>query len=192
MSNAKLNTKKLTGISILTAIVVVLQALCTGFKIGPVSITLTLVPIVVGAAIFGKSAGAFLGGVFGFMVLATDGTAAFLMTQNFIATVALCMVKGIAAGFFAGLVYQLISKKNSLAGVITAAIVAPTVNTGLFVTGMLIFFNGTFNSWASAEGLSLTNYILVGIVGINYVVELLTNVLLGSAITRIISVAKKM
>ncbi len=191
MSDTRNNLKKLTVISILTAVVVVLQALCTGFKLGPVSITLTLVPIVVGASLYGKGAGAFLGTVFGFMVLVTDSTAAYLMTQNFGATAIICIGKGAAAGFAAGFAYNTFSKKNSLKGVIMSAIISPTVNTGLFIAGMLLFFNSTFNAWAQGEGQTLINYIIVGIVGVNYLVELVTNIILSSAITRIVSLGKK-
>ena len=40
-------------------------------------------------------------------------------------TVIVCLLKGTAAGYVAGLVYRAISKKNSLAGVIVAAAAAP-------------------------------------------------------------------
>ena len=60
---------RLTSLALLAALVVVLQTIATGIKIGPVPISLTLVPIVVGAILFGPSAGAFLGGVFGVVCL---------------------------------------------------------------------------------------------------------------------------
>ena len=52
---------RLTSLALLAALVVVLQTVATGIKIGPVPISLTLVPIVVGAILFGQGAGAFLG-----------------------------------------------------------------------------------------------------------------------------------
>ena len=51
---------RLTSLALLAALVVVLQTVATGIKIGPVPISLTLVPIVVGAILFGQGAGAFL------------------------------------------------------------------------------------------------------------------------------------
>ena len=60
---------RLTSLALLAALVVVLQTVATGIKIGPVPISLTLVPIVVGAILFGPGAGAFLGGVFGVVCL---------------------------------------------------------------------------------------------------------------------------
>ena len=69
--NSKKHTSvvRLTSLALLAALVVVLQTVATGIKIGPVPISLTLVPIVVGAILFGPGAGAFLGGVFGVVCL---------------------------------------------------------------------------------------------------------------------------
>ena len=60
---------RLTSLAILAALVVVLQTVASGIRIGPVPISLTLVPIVVGAILFGPGAGAGLGFVFGLVCL---------------------------------------------------------------------------------------------------------------------------
>ena len=70
MSNTnKSNVYRLTGLGILTAIIIVLQVLTTFVRFGPFSITLALIPIVVGAAMYGKGAGAYLGAVFSVVVV---------------------------------------------------------------------------------------------------------------------------
>ena len=62
----KSNTKTIVGVGLLTAIVVVLQALAVFIRpTGLFNISLVLVPIVVGAALYGYKAGAWLGLVFG-------------------------------------------------------------------------------------------------------------------------------
>ena len=73
MNNGKQkgNTRRMTGLAIFTAIIVVLQVLCTFVRFGPFSITLALAPIIIATAIYGKGAGAYLGGVFGLVVLIT-------------------------------------------------------------------------------------------------------------------------
>ena len=119
MSNEK--TKRIVGLGILTAVVVVLQLLGSFIKIGPVSITLVLVPIIVGAAVYGPSAGAYLGGVFAVVVLFQPDTAAFHQVSVF-GTVATVMLKGILCGWAGGLVYRAVSKKNVWLGIILAAI----------------------------------------------------------------------
>ena len=66
----------MVGIAVLAALVVVLQLLSSVIKIGTVSITLTLIPIVVGAAFYGPGAGAILGTVFGLVVYINSATGA--------------------------------------------------------------------------------------------------------------------
>lgn len=188
--------QRMTGIAILTAIIVVVQIICTFIKFGPFSITLALAPIIIGAAVYGVGMGALLGGVFGLVVLITGilgwdgGTVMLLMGINPVATVLICFVKGAAAGLAAGAVYAAIAKKNQLAGVITAGVVCPVVNTGLFVAGMLTFFFSTISGWAAGND-SMIQYIIFGLCGGNFLVELATNLLLATAITRIIRVVRK-
>ena len=67
---------RLTSLAILAALVVVLQTVASGIRIGPVPISLTLVPIVVGAILFGPGAGAGLGFVFGLVCLIAGVTGA--------------------------------------------------------------------------------------------------------------------
>ena len=45
---------RLTSLALLAALVVVLQTVASGIRIGPVPISLTLVPIVVGAILFSR------------------------------------------------------------------------------------------------------------------------------------------
>ena len=198
MNNGKQNggTRKMTGLAIFTAIIVVLQVLCTFVRFGPFSITLALAPIIIGTAMYGKGAGAYLGGVFGAVVLVTGllgwdgGTVMLLMGINPLGCVLVCLLKGVAAGFFAGLCYELIAKKNDKLGVLISGIVCPVVNTGLFIVGMLVFFFDTLSGWAGGQDLLL--YIIVGLTGINFLVELAVNIILSSGITQIIRAGKKM
>ena len=67
---------RLTSLALLAALVVVLQTVASGIRIGPVPISLTLVPIVVGAILFGPGAGAGLGAVFGIVCLIAGITGA--------------------------------------------------------------------------------------------------------------------
>ena len=198
MNNGKQNggTRKMTGLAIFTAIIVVLQVLCTFVRFGPFSITLALAPIIIGTAMYGKGAGAYLGGVFGAVALVTGllgwdgGTVMLLMGINPLGCVLVCLLKGVAAGFFAGLCYELIAKKNDKLGVLISGVVCPVVNTGLFIVGMLVFFFDTLSGWAGGQNLLL--YIIVGLTGVNFLVELAVNIVLSSGITRIIRAGKKM
>lgn len=184
-------TRRMVGLSILTALVVVLQLVASFVMVGTFPLTLTLVPIVIGSALYGPKAGAWLGGVFGVVVLimciiGVDKGGVILWNVNPILTAVLCILKGALAGLCAGLVYKAIARKNSLGGVIGAAIVSPVVNTGIFVVGLIVFFNPTLIEWAGAAGKDVINYILFGLTGVNFVIELVLNLVLSSVIERLI------
>ena len=190
MSNVSAKTQKLVVMGILTAIVVVLQSLAIAIRFGVFNITLVLVPIVVGAALYGWKAGAWLGFVFGVVVLFTDAGA--FLAINVPGTIATCILKGALAGAAAGAVYGLVSKKNKVVAVITAGIVSPVVNTGVFLLGCMIFFLDTIKEWAAGAGFEdAGTYMVTAFVGLNFVVELAINLVLSSAIVLIISLGKK-
>lgn len=184
-------TKKLVGIGLLTAIVVVLQALAVAIRpTGLFNISLVLVPIVVGAALYGYKAGAWLGFVFSVVVLFTDSAA--FMAVNVPGTIITVLVKGTAAGFVAGLVYLALEKKNRFVAVVASAIACPVVNTGLFLVGCVVFFMDTINGWAAASGFASAGaYMIGGLVGVNFLIELGVNLVLSSAILTIIRYGKR-
>lgn len=195
MSNTnKSNVYRLTGLGILTAIIIVLQVLTTFVRFGPFSITLALIPIVVGAAMYGKGAGAYLGAVFSVVVVImciTGGDVGGFMvwSANPVMCVIMCMLKGTAAGFLAGLMYQLVGKKNQLLGVILAALISPIANTGIFIIGMLLFFRETLAAWAG--GSDLLSYIILGLTGVNFLIELGVNMILSPVVVKIIDAVQK-
>lgn len=181
------NTKTLVMCALLTAIVVVLQYLGSFIRFGPFSISLVLVPIVIGAAVCGKGAGAWLGFVFGAVVLFTDSAA--FMAVNAFGTIVTVLVKGIAAGLCAGLVYGIISKKSIYGAAFVSALICPIVNTGIFLIGCRLFFMDALNSWGAAAGFeSIGEYIITVLVGINFVAELLVNLLLSPIIVRLLKI----
>ncbi len=189
-------TRKLVSLAMLTAIIIVLQVVCTFIKFGPFSITLALAPIIVGAALYGVGAGAYLGAVMGAVVFVTglvglDGGMVQLMMQyngwvGAVFTPVLCFVKSIAAGAVAALLYKFISKKNSLVAVTVAGIAAPVVNTGLFALGILTIFWGFFTNTVGAVGAVAVGILFTGWIGVNFLVELAVNLVLAVAINRII------
>ena len=186
----KFETKKLVGLSVLTAIIIVLQALAISIRFGIFNITLVLIPIVVGAALYGYKAGAWLGFVFSVVVLFTDAGAFLAISVP--GTIVTVLLKGTLCGLFAGLVFNALKSKNMTLATILAAIVAPVTNTGVFLLGCRIFFFDAVREWGVAEGFeSVAKYMLVGFVGFNFLFELLTNVVLCPIVVRIIEATKK-
>ena len=187
----KSNTKNMVGIGLFTAIVMVLQFLGGGIKFGMFSISLVLVPIVVGAALYGWKAGALLGFAFGTAVLLSGDAAAFMVIDP-LATVLVVLVKGSACGFFAGLMYQLFSGVNKKFAVFAAAIICPIVNTGVFLLGCQFFFLETVAEWGAALGYeNAAAYMFLGLAGINFLIELCVNILLAPVILRLIKIGSK-
>lgn len=180
-------TKTIVGVGLLTAIVVVLQAMAISIRFGVFTITLVLAPIIVGTALYGYLAGAWLGFVFGVVVLLTD--AGTFLAINVPGTIVTCLAKGIAAGVLAGIVYKALAKKNSLLAVICAGITAPVANTGVFIIGCSVFFLNTIREWAGGSNAFV--WMITSFVGLNFVIELIVNLVLSSVIVRIISIGKK-
>ena len=177
---------KMVGTGVLTAVVIVVYLLTMGISVGPFNITFALIPIVVGAALYGWATGGWLGLVFGAMVLFTGGANAFLVI-NVPGTIITVLVKGAAAGLVPGLIYSALEKKNRWAATICAAAAAPIVNTGIF----LAFFMGTINEWAAGAGIENAGvYMVTVFVGVNFLVELGANLLLSSVIVRIVDIVK--
>lgn len=184
-------TKNMVGIGLFTAIVVVLQFLGGGIKFGMFSISLVLVPIVVGSALYGWKAGAWLGLAFGLAVLLSGDAAAFMAVDP-LATVLVVLVKGAGCGFFAGLVYNFLSKVNHVAAVLVAAVTCPVVNTGIFLLGCQFFFLETVSAWGAALGFeNAASYMFLGLAGINFLIELGVNIILAPVIVRLIRIGRK-
>ena len=187
-------TRRLTGLALMTAIIVVLQVVASFVKFGPFSITLALAPIIIGAALYGAGAGAWLGAVFGVVVLTAcvagwDQGGNILFTANPLLTAALCIVKGAAAGFVSGLVFRGLSSRSPMGASIIAGIVCPVVNTGIFCVGLAVFFYDTLVAWAG--GSDLIYYIIFVLTGVNFVLELAINLVLSTVIVRVVGARKR-
>ena len=184
--------RNLVGTALLTAIVFVLQVLGSFVRFGPFSISLVLVPIVVGAALYGAYSGLWLGFAFGIAVLVSGDAAAFL-TINPIGTVVTVLLKGALAGLVSGIVYRALQKKNELLAAVCAAVVCPVVNTGLFLLGCRLFFFDTISEWAVGAGFgaNVGSYMIVGLVGANFLIELAVNIILSPTIVRLVKFGRK-
>ncbi|GHU86982.1 hypothetical protein FACS1894202_00210 [Clostridia bacterium] len=181
-------TVRLALLGVLTAIVVLLQFLVV-IRFGMFQIAISLVPIVIGAALCGPAAGAWLGAVAGGVILLNGDAAAFLQI-NIFGTILTVLAKGALSGFCAGLAYKLLSGKNKLAAVSAAAVTAPLVNTGIFILGCYAFFLPTLREWGVGYA-NVSQYIFLALVGANFLVELAVNFLLSAVLLRLISYGEK-
>lgn len=189
---------RMVELALLAAIIVVLQQIVIPLP-GGLTLSLVLIPIVVGAVLFGPAAGALLGGVFGIVVtfLVMTARAGDLSTMMWVAnpavTALVCIVKGVAAGWVAGLIARAF-KKREFVGIVLAAAVAPIVNTGIFLIGMLTVFRDVMMTFAAnlgMNGVGAVYFAVVVLVGINFVIEFAANLILSPTIASIVKAVRK-
>lgn len=200
-SQSKKRTLRLAQIAMLIALIAVLQILATVFSkvvALPVSITLTLVPIVVGAVLFGPVAGAILGFAFGAITLILGLTGFDPVTlQSFqfsgVGTFFIVLLKGTAAGAVAGAIAIPFKKKGKIyPAVFMAAILAPITNTFIYILGMMTIFQGTWAGQAEEYGgMFVMALIVIGMALVNFVIEMIINIVLAPSAVRIIEAVKK-
>lgn len=193
MKNA--NIKRMAGIALLMALVVVMQFISSIIPpVGGFAISLVLIPIVLGGAVYGPKAGALLGATFGAVVFINCVTGADPGGQMVLqANPALCflvvMTKGTLAGLISALAYKAIHKVNAYLAMLCAAILCPVVNTGIFVGCMLTFFRDVLSAWS--QGGDIIAYVLSGLVLMNFVPELIINCVFSPAGQRIVHTVNK-
>ena len=192
----KMSTQTLVMGAIMTAFVIVFQLLATYTTFfGPFSTALALIPIVIGAAMCGTGIGAWLGFVFGVIVMITGGANLFFAV-DIPGTVITVLAKGIACGTAAGLVYKLVQKLNKTVAVFAAAIVCPVVNTGVFLLGSYFFFMDNVDQllakleeWGSPmaeKGFA----VFLALASANFLFELGTNIVVSPIIVRLLNIRK--
>lgn len=173
------NTKQITAISMFAGLVVVLQVVATFINFGGFPITLTLIPIIIAGVLYGPKIGALMGTVFGVVVAlmvitGADPSGATMLAMHPVVTISACVLKGTFCGLAGALVYKALNKKNKVLAIVLAAAVTPVINTGTLYIVIIIFFSGTFAAMIGA------------FMSVNFLIELLTNILLAPGLLRII------
>lgn len=192
MKNARYDTRKLVTLAIFTAIVAVLQLMGVAIRFGTFAVSMVGVPVILGGALMGPVAGAWLGLVFGVTVL-ISGDAALFLTWDPIATVIIVLLKGTLAGLAAGALYRLLEKKNGFLAVLAAAVAYPLVNTGVFFLGCMIFFLDDCVQFAANLGISGSGPVIVMsvFIGFNFFFELGLDLVLSGVVSRLIQIGKR-
>ncbi len=188
-------SKNITFLGVLTALIIVLQVLGSNIVVfGTVRLSFVLVPIVLGAIMLGVRGGVFLGFVFGLITIIMGAVGAdpftyVLLNESPFLCVATCLVKAVCAGLISALTYKAVSVRNKTIALFVSAIVAPVVNTGLFILGALAMGN-VLNDNFVANGETLIHFLIIGCAGINFLVELSINVVLAPALRVVLKAFK--
>ena len=205
MRNSKKTVLYMVEMALLTALVVVLQLVGTFVKIGPLPMSLVLVPIVMGACLLGVRAGGVLGFAFGVVtvvmgITGADGFSLMLFEMRPFWFVVLCLAKATVAGLGAGVLYQLLERplggKNKTLQTVLSCAIAPILNTGVFALGMILFYFDTLNAlptlYPDAFGgfNSGMKVLFFGLAGVNFVGEFVVSLVLSPAVVRIVDIVK--
>lgn len=168
----------LAQLALLSAVIIVMTFVpYLGYiSYGGLSITLIHIPVIIGACILGIKGGAVLGAVWGVSclikaVLAPPTPLEGIIFKNPL----IALIPRIIAGAAAGLVWELISKKDTqkhLSSVVSA-IICCVCNTALVMGGIYLIYGEKYGAELGISSVSfggLTNYILAAF-GINAVLE---------------------
>ena len=192
---------KMAQLGILFALVIVLQSIAS---FGVINICLCLIPITLGAMLFGWKGGLALGSTFGVVALfwgivGKDIFTLYLFQANPFMTIVICLVKGAACGVAPALLYKWLSgieffgKNDGLFASIIASISAPIANTGLFAIGCVIIMDDV-TSVAGSLGLVAENFVsllFIGLISFNFFIELAINAVFSPALGKLVSVFEK-
>ena len=189
-----LTTKTVVYLAVLTTLLIVLNLLGTVFKV-ITNVNLTLIPIVLGALILGWRGGLFLGLISGLMtfifgVTGVDPFTNILFIQHPVLTFLTCVVKITVAGVVGGILYSVVNNKNKYVAVILTSAIIPIINTALFIIGALLM-SDTIGSMAQSNGVDIIYFLVIMCAGVNFLIELVINLLVAPAIHSVVKVLEK-
>ncbi|MDE7260610.1 MAG: ECF transporter S component [Oscillospiraceae bacterium] len=151
MSNTSSKVRETALTAVLAAIVLLMAFTPLGYlRVGPVSITFLVIPVVIGGMTLGPVRGGFLGAVFGATSFAQcfmgDPFGAALVSLSPMATAVACFVPRILIGVVAGLLFPALHKltKSNAVSFIGTSVAGTLTNTILFVGMVVGFFQGSY------------------------------------------------
>lgn len=175
------DTKRLVLLAMLSAILLIMSYTPLGYlNIGPLAISLNMIPVAIGAVALGPTAGAFLGGVFGvtscLQCVGIGGSSAMgviLFEISPILTIIQRFATRVLAGLLAGLVFRGMKKlTNGTVSFFVAGFCGALFNTVLFMLALVLLFGNTEYLQSLIAGRNVIVFICT-FVGINAVVEML-------------------
>ena len=195
MKNVKFSTHEMVTTAMLGAILLLMSYTPLGYlNIGPLAISLNMIPVAIGAIALGPIGGLILGGLFGItsflQCLGIGGTSAMGVIL-FEINPFLAFVQRFVPRWLAGLLSAYIYKASkrfingTVAGFITG-FCAALLNTVLFMTALVLLFGNTSYVQALINGRNVIVFICT-FVGINAVVEMLAGALIVGVIGKVLA-----
>lgn len=191
MKNIK--TKDMVLMGIITALLVVLSMTPIGtIPIGPLSVSLNVIPVAIAAVALGSVGGAVAGGIFGilsflqcFGIGVPSGMGAVLVSINPILAFIQRFIPRLLDGLLIGFVFRAVSKRSNpyIASAVTGFCSA-FFNTAFFMSSLMLLFGNTEYVQGLMENLGTDNvFIFICLfVGVNAVVEMAVSTVITGAV----------
>ena len=197
LNSKKMDTRKLTQLSILVALEAIMAfvPILGSIPLGPIVATTAHIPVIIAAVTLGVGSGAFMGFVFGlfsFIVhsFVTPTITSFVFTPivsvgnvgGSFWSLVICFVPRILLGISAALLYQFFSKidKKDRWSYIVSSVLATILHTVLVLGGIFIFFKDSYS-----EAIGQAADLLLGLIG----ATILTNGIPEAILAAIVTVA---
>ncbi|MEE1319215.1 MAG: ECF transporter S component [Ruminococcus sp.] len=195
---------KMVFSAVLIALIILMTFTGIGYiPIGPLKLTLNVLPVAIGAVVLGPVYGTILGLVFGlssyFTCFGMDALGTLFMSINPFLLFIMCVVPRILCGLLPALVFKLIEKKDKskIIGSAVSCTLTAVLNTVGFLALMWLFFAPELSSNTAVvemlgSGVDSIITLFVMFAGVNAIFEALTSLILGSAICKaLFAVMKK-
>ena len=191
MKKKSFSTRSLVLLAMLSAILLVMSFTPLGYlNIGPLAISLNMIPVAIGAVALGPGGGAFLGAVFGItsclQCVGIGGTSAMgmiLFEISPILTILQRFVTRVLAGMLTGFIYKGLHKAKFSLAPYAAGLCAALLNTVLFMAALVLLFSHTEYLQNLIAGRNILVFV-VSFVGINAAVELLAATVIVGAVCK--------
>lgn len=197
----KSNVRYITELAILIAIILAMKLMgLSSIPVGPLNMTLNMVPIGIGAMLLGPLAGAVLGGIYGLTSLYDAVTGASVMTGTFFqlnpfATVILCVGCRILTGFLTAVIFKAVKKldKSNTICYFIGGLAAPLINTITFMGFIvLVFYSSEYIQGRVATlGVQSAFMFVIVSVGVQGLIEAATGMIIGGGVAKGVAHALK-
>lgn len=195
MSTVRSSTVRLCCMAVLAALIVLMTLTGIGYiPLGPLKLTLLALPVAIGGAVLGPTAGLILGTVFGltsfFTCFGMDAFGSVLLGIRPWAIAVVCIVPRMLAGYLPALLAALLRCRRCpapLAAAVSCGLTAG-LNTLLFLSSLWWLFGRELASDPQVMALlggSVNTFaaVLMGFAGVNAIVEVALNLTVGTAVS---------
>ena len=198
MNSKFFSAKNIALLGILIALVIVLQLFASAIPMFGVTLNFSLIPIALAAVFLGVAGGAIVGFSCGLVVFITmavlgqEPSTAFLFQTNPVILTIMCIGKTTLAGAVAGLIFNLIKKRNNHIAVIISSLIIPIINTGIYMFGIVLMKESVAEFCSlSASSAGVVFVAVFGMIALNFVLEIAITLIFTPIVYRVSKIFKK-